>query len=78
MVIILFRQPLRYSPHLVTFTPVLTFNFRIMANVFNRIVELIGWVVFGVSALLLVIAHHIDNYQSPPPANAVQTSSLSH
>ncbi|NYY80303.1 division septum protein Blr [Raoultella planticola] len=40
--------------------------------------ELIGWVVFGVSALLLVIAHHIDNYQSPPPANAVQTSSLSH
>jgi hypothetical protein len=69
---------LRYSHHLVTFTSVLTFNFRIMANVFNRIVELIGWVVFGVSALLLVIAHHIDNYQSPPPANVVQTASLPH
>jgi hypothetical protein len=38
-----------------------------MENVFNRIVELIGWIVLGVSALLLVIAHHIDNYQSPPP-----------
>ncbi|MFL7842838.1 division septum protein Blr [Raoultella ornithinolytica] len=49
-----------------------------MANVFNRIVELIGWVVFGVSALLLVIAHHIDNYQSPSPANVVQTTSLPH
>ncbi|MGN2425167.1 division septum protein Blr [Raoultella sp. Lac2] len=49
-----------------------------MANVFNRIVELIGWVVFGVSALLLVIAHHIDNYQSPPSENVVQTASLPH
>jgi divisome-associated membrane protein len=59
--------------HLVTFSFVLTFNSRIMADVFSRIVELIGWVVLGVSALLLVIAHHIDNYQSPPPANVVQT-----
>ncbi|MGK3429900.1 division septum protein Blr, partial [Klebsiella pneumoniae] len=24
-------------------------------------------------ALLLVIAHHIDNYQSPPPADVVHT-----
>ncbi|MCS5948476.1 division septum protein Blr [Klebsiella pneumoniae subsp. pneumoniae] len=36
-----------------------------MTTVFTRIVELIGWIVFGISALLLVIAHHIDNYQSP-------------
>jgi hypothetical protein len=42
-------------------------------NCFYRIVELIGWIVFGISALLLVIAHHIDNYQSPPPADVVQT-----
>ncbi|HCB1499209.1 division septum protein Blr [Klebsiella oxytoca] len=48
-----------------------------MENVFNRIVELIGWVVLGVSALLLVIAHHIDNYQSPPPIDVVQTKPLS-
>ncbi|HEY4468444.1 MAG TPA: division septum protein Blr [Klebsiella sp.] len=48
-----------------------------MENVFNRIVELIGWIVLGVSALLLVIAHHIDNYQSPPVADAVQTKPLS-
>ncbi|WP_227654007.1 division septum protein Blr, partial [Klebsiella pneumoniae] len=27
-----------------------------MTTVFTRIVELIGWVVFGISALLLVIA----------------------
>ncbi|WP_140399679.1 division septum protein Blr, partial [Klebsiella pneumoniae] len=26
-----------------------------------------------ISALLLVIAHHIDNYQSPPPADVVHT-----
>ncbi|HBY9982078.1 division septum protein Blr [Klebsiella pneumoniae] len=44
-----------------------------MITVFTRIVELIGWVVFGISALLLVIAHHIDNYQSPPPADVVHT-----
>ncbi|WP_434584503.1 division septum protein Blr [Klebsiella sp. R390] len=49
-----------------------------MSNVLNRIVELIGWVVFGVSALLLVIAHHIDNYQSPPPANVVTSTVQPH
>ncbi|WP_434669287.1 division septum protein Blr [Klebsiella sp. B345] len=49
-----------------------------MSNVLNRIVELIGWVVFGVSALLLVIAHHIDNYQSPPPANVVASTAQPH
>ncbi|MFP1259877.1 division septum protein Blr [Klebsiella michiganensis] len=48
-----------------------------MENIFNRIVELIGWIVLGVSALLLVIAHHIDNYQSPPAIDAVQTKPLS-
>ncbi|EOF4703677.1 division septum protein Blr [Klebsiella sp. RHBSTW-00484] len=48
-----------------------------MENVFNRIVELIGWIVLGVSALLLVIAHHIDNYQSPPSIDVVQTKPLS-
>ncbi|HBV7208433.1 TPA: division septum protein Blr [Klebsiella pneumoniae] len=40
-----------------------------MTTVFTRIVELIGWIVFGI----LVIAHHIDNYQSPPPADVVHT-----
>ncbi|WP_193133625.1 division septum protein Blr [Klebsiella grimontii] len=48
-----------------------------MENVFNRIVELIGWIVLGVSALLLVIAHHIDNYQSSPSVDVVQTKPLS-
>ncbi|HBQ7915729.1 TPA: division septum protein Blr, partial [Klebsiella aerogenes] len=33
-----------------------------MTTVFTRIVELIGWVVFGVSAVLLVVAHQIDDY----------------
>ena len=48
-----------------------------MTTVFTRIVELIGWIVLGVSALLLVIAHHIDNYQSPPSIDVVQTKPLS-
>lgn len=43
-----------------------------MTMVFNRIVELVGWIVLGVSVLLLVIAHHIDNYQAPEPIAAVQ------
>ena len=30
-----------------------------MTTVFTRIVELIGWSVFGISALLLVIAHEV-------------------
>ena len=44
-----------------------------MTTVFTRIVELIGWIVFGISALLLVIAHQIHNYQAPPPVDVVQT-----
>lgn len=43
-----------------------------MSIVFTRIVELIGWGVLSVSVLLLVIAHHIDNYQPPEPIAAVQ------
>ncbi|HAT1570698.1 TPA: division septum protein Blr [Kluyvera cryocrescens] len=39
-----------------------------MTSVMNRIVELFGWVILGFSVLLLVVAHHIDNYQSPEPA----------
>lgn len=42
-----------------------------MTMVFNRIVELVGWIVLGVCVLLLIAAHHIDNYQAPePPATA--------
>ncbi|MEG6157428.1 division septum protein Blr [Enterobacter hormaechei] len=29
----------------------------------NRIIELAGWIVLGVSVVLLGIASHIDNYQ---------------
>ncbi|WP_330982584.1 MULTISPECIES: division septum protein Blr [Enterobacterales] len=44
-----------------------------MTMVFNRIVELVGWIVLGVCVLLLVAAHHIDNYKAPePPAVANQ------
>jgi len=39
----------------------------VMTSVLTRIVELIGWVVLGFSVLLLFVAHHIDNYQSPEP-----------
>ena len=45
-----------------------------MTLVFNRIVELIGWVVLGISLMLLVVAHHIDNYQPPEPDAKVQSS----
>ncbi|EPK7361188.1 division septum protein Blr [Kluyvera intermedia] len=38
-----------------------------MTYALNRIVELIGWVILGFSVLLLFVAHHIDNYQSPEP-----------
>ncbi|MBS6390569.1 MAG: division septum protein Blr [Enterobacter sp.] len=31
----------------------------------NRIIELAGWIVLGVSVVLLGIASHIDNYQPP-------------
>ena len=44
-----------------------------MTLIFNRIVELIGWVVLGVSLMLLVVAHHIDDYQTPEPDAKVQT-----
>ena len=36
-----------------------------MALIFNRIIELMGWVVLGVSTILLVFASHIDNYHPP-------------
>lgn len=43
-----------------------------MNGVFTRIVELAGWVVLGVSAILLGVASHIDNYQSPEPVTVAQ------
>ncbi|MBV7403313.1 division septum protein Blr [Enterobacter sp. ENT03] len=43
-----------------------------MYGVFNRIVELAGWVVLGVSVILLGVASHIDNYQPPEPAAVTQ------
>lgn len=43
-----------------------------MSGIMNRIIELAGWVVLGVSAILLGFASHIDNYQPPEPAAAVQ------
>ncbi|XTZ36658.1 division septum protein Blr [Salmonella enterica] len=36
-----------------------------MGAAINRIIELMGWVVLGVSTILLVFASHIDNYQPP-------------
>lgn len=44
-----------------------------MTFLFNRIIELIGWVVLGVSLMLLVVAHHIDDYQTPATDAKVQT-----
>ncbi|MGY5957268.1 Division septum protein Blr [Kosakonia sp. BK9b] len=41
-----------------------------MAAIVNRIIELMGWVVLGVSTILLVFASHIDNYQ-PPEQTAI-------
>ncbi|EOD8882341.1 division septum protein Blr [Enterobacter hormaechei] len=38
----------------------------------NRIIELAGWIVLGVSVVLLGIASHIDNYQPPEPATVAQ------
>ncbi|WLI77248.1 division septum protein Blr [Kosakonia sp. H02] len=43
-----------------------------MIAVFNRIIELMGWVALGVSTLLLVFASHIDNYQPPEPSAVAQ------
>ncbi|UJD94516.1 division septum protein Blr [Lelliottia amnigena] len=45
---------------------------RIMASIINRIIELAGWVVLGVSVVLLGVASHIDNYQPPEPVAASQ------
>ncbi len=43
-----------------------------MSGIMNRIIELAGWVVLGVSAILLGVASHIDNYQPPEPVATVQ------
>jgi hypothetical protein len=43
-----------------------------MTAIFNRIVELMGWIVLGVSTILLVFASHIDNYQPPEQSVVVQ------
>ncbi|WP_200551841.1 division septum protein Blr [Kosakonia sp. LAM2021] len=43
-----------------------------MVGIFNRIIELMGWVVLGVSTILLVFASHIDNYQPPEQSVAAQ------
>jgi len=45
-------------------------NFKMMTSIINRIIELTGWVVLGISVVLLAVASHIDNYQSPEPAPA--------
>lgn len=44
-----------------------------MTGVVNRIIELAGWVVLGISAILLAFASHIDNYQPPEPVTLSQT-----
>ena len=44
---------------------------RIMTTIINRIIELAGWIVLGVSVILLAIASHIDNYQPPEAVNTV-------
>nr|WP_241427273.1 division septum protein Blr [Lelliottia amnigena] len=43
-----------------------------MASIINRIIELAGWIVLGVSVVLLGVASHIDNYQPPEPITASQ------
>nr|WP_198923554.1 division septum protein Blr [Enterobacter hormaechei] len=43
-----------------------------MSSIINRIIELAGWIVLGVSVVLLGIASHIDNYQPPEPVTAAQ------
>ncbi|KFC10924.1 hypothetical protein GTGU_00500 [Trabulsiella guamensis ATCC 49490] len=44
-----------------------------MSSVLSRVVELMGWITVGVCVLLLLIAHHIDNYQAPEPVVALQS-----
>ena len=46
-------------------------NLRIMTTIINRIIELAGWIVLGVSVVLLGIASQIDTYQPPEPVNSV-------
>ncbi|AUV01004.1 division septum protein Blr [Phytobacter ursingii] len=43
-----------------------------MATIINRIIELTGWVVLGVSTVLLVFASHIDNYKPPEQSIVAQ------
>jgi hypothetical protein len=45
---------------------------RIMTSIINRIIELAGWIVLGVSVILLGVASHIDNYQPPEPVTVAQ------
>lgn len=40
--------------------------------IMNRIIELAGWVVLGVSTILLVFASHIDNYHPPEQSIVAQ------
>ncbi|MCU6666211.1 MAG: division septum protein Blr [Silvania sp.] len=42
-----------------------------MTTIINRIIELAGWIVLGVSVVLLGIASQIDTYQPPEPVNSV-------
>ncbi|KKY79094.1 beta-lactam resistance protein [Enterobacter cloacae] len=41
-----------------------------MTSIINRIIELTGWIVLGVSVILLGVASHIDNYQPPVPVTS--------
>ncbi|BBP30417.1 beta-lactam resistance family protein [Escherichia coli] len=45
---------------------------REMWAVMNRLIELTGWIVLVVSAILLGVASHIDNYQPPEQSASVQ------
>ena len=45
---------------------------KIMTSIINRIIELAGWIVLGVSVILLGVASHIDNYQPPEPVTVAQ------
>lgn len=39
-----------------------------MSAIINRVIELMGWIVLGISTVLLVVASHIDNYQPTEPS----------
>ncbi len=39
----------------------------LMLSPFRNILELAGWVVVGISVVLLLVASHIDQYQPPQP-----------